>query len=144
VSEFTTTTVDDDEGNVISIEVTEAWRRRYAKDPKAACAHSRIRLDRILAEVQCRDCEAKINPVEWIAMAAESWKAVQRMYDRQKEAARELDLKRRAKCQHCGRISEVRHPSPAEVRAWDEQERSRKIKSKALIVVDPAGGGERK
>lgn len=125
---------------VISIETVEAWRRRYAKD---ACPHVRIKLDRILATVECSDCHEKLNPVEWIAMAAEHWGSVQRTYEAQRTAAAELELKRKAKCQHCGRISEVRHPTASELRAWSKQDRSRRIKDGSLIVVGAPGGSGR-
>ena len=117
---------DDQGGNVISVELVDGRLRRYKPDE---CQHFRIRLDRLLATVECRDCHAKLNPVEWIAIAAERWKSVLYLYERQTEAARVLDIKKRCKCDHCGRISEVRRPSAAEVRAHDAQERSRQIAS---------------
>jgi hypothetical protein len=126
---------DDDGGNVLSIEITEAWRRRYTKE----CQHNRIRLDRLLAEVECRDCGVKLNPVEWIAMASERWKSIQDLYARQREAARILDIKERCKCDHCGRISKVRRPTAAEIRAWDEQEHKRGVASGSIIVVGGTG-----
>lgn len=127
---------DESGAVVVSIEQVEEWRRRFSKD---ACKHHRIVLDEILATVECRDCHEKINPIAWIGDLARIWQEVERTYESAREASRQLDLKRRAKCQHCGRISEVRHPTAAEVRAWDEQERSRRIKDGSLVMV---GGGD--
>ena len=137
--------IEDESGaTVISISETESWRRRLAGGP---CKHRRVLADAMESELTCRDCKAKINPVVWLLDLRDQWADVQRLYVAQRRAAETLATRSRFKCEHCNRISAVRHPTSAEVRAWDEQERSRRIKGGSLIIVDssPAGapsGGE--
>jgi hypothetical protein len=82
---------------VISIETARRWRRR---EPE--CAHARVAVDPQYAELTCRDCQRKLNPIAWVASLAERWSAVQRMYRAAREEQARLELKRRAKCEHCG------------------------------------------
>lgn len=87
-------------GNVISIEVAResAYYRRLMK----TCPHHAIRIDPVLAHISCKTCGAELNPIEWIAMMADEWGRVTRLYEQLKLEKAAIDKKSKVKCQKCG------------------------------------------
>lgn len=93
---------DEEPTNVICL--SEA-RKLYSSK---ACQHKRVEIDERLAEVECRDCGEKLNPIHvLVRMAREEsmWKL--RLESMQKLKA-DLDEKLRTKCRHCGQMTPVR------------------------------------
>ena len=113
---------------VVSIDVARKGIERRAQTD--ACCHVNVRVDPMLTTLQCDDCKAQINPVEWVASLAEYWDHVDRLYDRLKaqreeiaELDRALELKRRATCEHCQRVTRVRIPT-----SWEARRRLRAVR----------------
>lgn len=106
---------------VISLEVVRKNFESRAQFDK--CAHANVRVDVMLAHLHCVDCSAELNPVEWIGALGEYWQHVEYLYERltaQREEIAQLDkaleLKRRATCEHCQRVTRVRIPTSYEAR----------------------------
>jgi hypothetical protein len=79
------------------------------------CPHRHVSLDTSHAELECDDCKHRLNPIEWIANHLDHWHWIQRKIDEFKETERRaaaamtaLELRQRAKCEHCGGITRVR------------------------------------
>ncbi len=101
---------DDFGGNVISLEV--ARESMHYRRLQKTCAHMKISIDPALSSIRCRDCNADLNPVEWLAMLTEEWSRVNRLIltlseqKRQTDAKiQELEAKSKVKCQYCGRFT---------------------------------------
>lgn len=96
------TPIDDEPTNVICL--SEA-RTRFAI---GKCQHKRVEVDEILAEVSCKDCGEKLNP---IAVMARMAREESRLGDRiaaLKQLQAGLENKQRTKCTHCGQMTPVR------------------------------------
>ncbi|MDH0342126.1 hypothetical protein [Chromobacterium haemolyticum] len=72
------------------------------------CRHLNVRVNEDLAEVTCRDCEAKLNPI-WVLsrMAKEEtkWAFRRSEFIKTREA---LAQRSRCKCQHCGQMTRIK------------------------------------
>lgn len=108
---------DTDGDNVISIEVLR--RSRYERRLFNTCAHHDTLIDTALAKITCNTCGAELNPIEWVAMMSEEWHRITQLYERLQEqkqrtdeAIKELEAKRKVKCQHCGRFTLRRYNNP--------------------------------
>lgn len=91
--------------NVISIEV--ARKHRFER----TCQHYRIYIDPDFAEIECRDCERKLNPVEWLAFMVGEWARVERLFKMYRDAKTLYDEKEKAQCQHCKRMTRINPPN---------------------------------
>jgi Zn finger protein HypA/HybF involved in hydrogenase expression len=72
------------------------------------CRHAHVAVDERLAQVTCRDCKAQLNPIWVLAMLA---REDERLHDRWMMLRAESVLladRKRAKCRHCGKMTEVR------------------------------------
>lgn len=102
-----------DPSNVISIEVLRA--NAHLRAMRGQCTHIHVYVDPTLAELSCRDCEAKLSPTAWIADMAEWWYRVQGIFKRYQEARELLEKRRRTTCQHCGRVTGITRDTKFEV-----------------------------
>ncbi len=104
---------DGNEAIVISLDVVRKGRehRRHTEE----CAHDAIEIDTLKTELTCTKCGTKINPVEWIAMIAEDWSRINWRYQEVARLNKAIDMKRRTKCEHCGKVTKVNYPK-AELR----------------------------
>lgn len=97
--------VDDALGHVIEVDFrAHSAVRRFAGE----CFHRRIVLDRDLAEIECGDCHAKLNPVQWIENQA---RVFEWMLEREREARATIaaaNARTRTKCQHFGQMTGVK------------------------------------
>lgn len=107
---------DTDGGNVISIEVLR--KSRYQRRLMDVCPHHATLIDTALAKVVCKTCGAELNPMEWVAMMADEWHRVTRLYQQLEEqkqladaAIQELETKKKVKCQYCGKFTLRRYNS---------------------------------
>lgn len=80
-----------------------------------ACEHRRAIVDPDLAELECADCHAKINPIRFLEKMARQLTTWQLQAKQALEAARELDKRRRVRCTHCGQWTQIRRVSEREV-----------------------------
>jgi ribosomal protein S27E len=96
----------DENGNVISLEVKRAdyESRRLMK----TCPHDKTLIDTALAELECRDCGAKLNPIEFLANLVGKWSRFQRLYEDYKAMKEYVESRSRVKCRHCGHFTNIR------------------------------------
>jgi ribosomal protein S27E len=98
----------DEKGNVISLEVVR--ESIYYRRLKKTCPHQAVTIDPLLSQIECRTCGEKLNPVEWLAMMAEEWGRVKRMYEDLITVRDEVETRQRVKCKHCGRLTPISRP----------------------------------
>lgn len=118
----------DGEEKVVSLTLFRANRERressnnlkvtafgVTTQEKQRCLHRQVSLDTTHAELKCDTCEMRLNPIEWISNLVDEWHYIQRGITRWHDARRAakaeqgaLELKQRAKCQHCGKMTRVR------------------------------------
>ena len=112
---------------VISIAELREARRISTPPSPPECQHARIGYRELEAEVICRDCQTRLNPVAWIAWAGKRWWHIQRQYRAMKLESDRLDLRRRVVCRKCGDVTPlVGRP---------EDERKRKETREAHLVA---------
>lgn len=96
--------IDDEPTKVICL--SEA-RNRFVM---SKCQHKRVEVDEILAEVTCKDCGERLNPIAvMVRMAQEESRLGQRIETLNRLKAG-LEKKQRTKCKHCGQMTPV-HPT---------------------------------
>jgi hypothetical protein len=100
------------------ISLTLVRDSRLARKFTKKCTHNRIEVDTTLSEMLCLDCKEKLNPVQWVADMIEEWHRIDDLTRRNREAAANYEAKRRCRCEHCNKITNVRPPSLAEVTAF--------------------------
>jgi ribosomal protein S27E len=95
-----------EDGKVVSIEVKRAdfELRRIRK----TCTHYHVLIDTALAELECRDCGAKLNPVEYLANLVGKWRHVELLYERYQQMKEYVESRSRVKCRHCGHFTNIR------------------------------------
>lgn len=73
-----------------------------------ACSHINTEIDEALAEVTCRDCGVKLNPIWVLARMAKT--ETKWGYERQRiiDMRKALDERVRCKCDHCGKMTNIR------------------------------------
>lgn len=72
------------------------------------CAHKRIFVSELQAEVTCQDCGEKLNPIGvLLRYAKEESRLVMRIKENQ-AILEKLQAKVRTKCEHCGQMTRVR------------------------------------
>jgi hypothetical protein len=135
--------VDEAGAAVVSIEVLR--ERRILRDKKKTCPHNEVEADPSFADLTCKACERRINPIEWLVGLADKWAHVQRLYRRLREQAGRLEFRKRAKCRHCGKFTDL------DFRDEDEKRRQREEVARyraaldriAIFVEGPAGNAGR-
>lgn len=96
--------IDDIEAPTNVICLSEA-RARFES---GKCRHIHLAVDEDLAEVECKDCGAKLNPISvLVRLAREESRFEQRRLAMVAEREK-LEVKSRTKCQHCGKMTHVR------------------------------------
>jgi ribosomal protein S27E len=114
--------------NVIEIAIARSGKYLSAKDE---CRHARVVLDEELLDMVCRDCGARVNPIQWMIGRERVFHRHVEAYDRYIDAKAAYTKKTRCKCEHCGRITHVREPTPKEI----EMERKARIAEGSLLEV---------
>lgn len=94
--------IDDDPTNVICL--SEA-RLKYVH---GRFQHKRVEVDEMLAEVECRDCGEKLNPLAVLVMMSKEQSLLGVRIAAIKQLKAELEEKQRTKCKHCGQMTPVR------------------------------------
>jgi DNA-directed RNA polymerase subunit RPC12/RpoP len=76
----------------------------------ARCNHlfAQYLVDPAAAEVECQRCGEKLNPMWVLHQLATSDRRMSESQAAAKAMRERLEEKRRAKCQHCGRLTRVR------------------------------------
>jgi hypothetical protein len=80
-----------------------------AADRWSGCPHKRAVVDPKLAELTCADCNAKLNPVEFLVMLANQSNAWDFELKRIETARAELAARKVCRCTRCGQMTPVDH-----------------------------------
>lgn len=87
------------------------------------CRHLHIEVDNQLAEVTCRDCKERLNPIRVLIWLANEDDRLRNTWARTYAALELMQKKTRCKCQHCGRLTHI----PTGVSDWKLTERAQEI-----------------
>lgn len=80
-------------------------RTRYQR---GKCQHVHIIVDEELAEVECADCGAKLNPIAVLVRYAREESRLSQNIEGLNKARESLDKRLRTKCQHCGQMTRIK------------------------------------
>lgn len=72
-----------------------------------ACRHNQVLVDEKLAEVECADCGAKLNPMWVLINLAHEDSLLRTNWAGMRAEIRLLGERTRTKCQHCGKMTRV-------------------------------------
>lgn len=104
-------------GNVISLKAKrDSVMSRFAE--KDVCRHMHVEFDTAHTTLDCADCKRQLNPIEYLASLVEHWDYVKRLYEQYREAKYAYDAKKRCRCEHCGKLTNVKPATAAEIRAF--------------------------
>ncbi len=93
---------DKKENDTISItEIQSRFRRKN-------CKHKHIIVDEALAEVVCKHCGVKLNPIWVLAMLSREESKLEILKKDTNLLLEKLEKKQRTKCQHCGKFTQVK------------------------------------
>ncbi len=82
----------------------------------AECHHVHVEVNEELAELTCRDCKAKLNPIRYIASVAKQFVRWDHELERIKNARAQLEERKKCRCTKCGEMTEVRHVTNHELK----------------------------
>ena len=78
---------------------------------KTECEHSRVIISTELNEIECKDCQAKINPVWWISNKLEWLNAVNgrnnAILSEYREIFKKLESKKNFACKNCHEVNAI-------------------------------------
>lgn len=111
------------DGNVISIESART-HSRAARQLEKLCLHTSVIADPSLVHLHCKDCDKDINPIDWILMLSGEWDRVRNLYEKYRAAVANYEAKKRCRCEHCHKITNVRPATTAEVREFNRCKQS--------------------
>jgi hypothetical protein len=136
----TTDIVSTDGAIVVSIEVLRDLRG--GRQPKGSpCSHARVAVADADADLLCRDCGLRVNPIAWIRWAALSWKRVQSDYEAARHEHARLDLRRWAVCRCGERVYLVGRPED-EKRRLETVEGIYEEALKRIAPLNPEAAGK--
>lgn len=73
-----------------------------------SCPHKRLEVDEKLAEVTCRDCKAKLNPIWALKSLCDAEHGMWERYRTMRAIAMELEKRTKTKCECCGKMTRIR------------------------------------
>lgn len=86
------------------------------------CQHRHTEIDEKKAEVTCRDCCEKVNPIWLLMMLATEDRVLRDRWAGMKAELRLMGDRVRTKCQHCGQMTRVKpRATTSELQAVAEQ-----------------------
>lgn len=107
-------------------------KRRARTEPKGPltvvhgygkCRHLHVEVDGKLAQVECRDCKERLDPMQVLIWLAHEDDRLMNRWAHLSAALEAMQAKVRCKCQHCGRLTQI----PTGVSDWKLQERAQQI-----------------
>lgn len=78
-----------------------------AEAPRA-CPHNHVVVDDEINELECSDCHAKLNPIQFIARLAMDLRSWDWQSAALAKARSELEARKRCRCTKCGKWTEIR------------------------------------
>lgn len=79
-------------------------------DPKR-CEHVQVELDEMDAELWCKQCDAKVNPIAWIRRLLKEDVQWNYRRDEYEKAKRRYESKKTTRCEHCKKVTRVTEPT---------------------------------
>lgn len=77
------------------------------RSKKGGCDHSEVYVDRNLAELVCKKCEQKLNPIEFIVRMGKEQAANQKRERELMLIIERLENASTCTCEHCGKKTRV-------------------------------------
>lgn len=71
------------------------------------CLHRRTILDAEARLIDCADCKVRLDPIEVLKMLSREESRLEHLREANARTSAALDEKRRFKCAHCGRFTDV-------------------------------------
>lgn len=73
------------------------------------CRHERFTIDKRLAQVECRDCKAVLDPMFALTKLAEKETRYHELHARYQDEMARLAQRTKTKCEHCGSMTRISH-----------------------------------
>ena len=106
--------MSDDPENVKALPVK--MRRDLGTDrtltpvPAGSCLHRHgFTVDETLAEVKCKSCGEKLNPIWVLHQIAHAESRFHELHARYHDELKRLNERMRTKCEHCGNMTRISH-----------------------------------
>jgi hypothetical protein len=107
--------IETDNVTKLPVRLKDNTKLVAVANPYEGCQHRRAIVDSKLAELTCADCNAKMNPIQFLVGLATQ----ERLYEQQQQgiaAARaELNERKRCRCTKCGEVTEIRRVGKREI-----------------------------
>lgn len=87
-----------DTGRVL--EVVPEWQL-------SKCRHTRFVIDKALAQITCKDCNEKIDPMYALVQLANSETKYHELHARYHDEITRLGTRQKTKCQHCKKMTRI-------------------------------------
>lgn len=71
------------------------------------CRHERFTIDEKLAQVECRDCKASLNPFYALAQLARQETRYHELHERYQDEMKRLGERSKTKCEHCQKMTRI-------------------------------------
>jgi hypothetical protein len=116
--------IDIESDNVARLPVQKKEHDKtitLAPDRWSGCQHVRAIVDEKLAELTCADCQAKLNPIQFLAMLANQSTRWDWELDRIVKARAALEERKFCRCKRCGEMTPIERVS----RPWVRRHRKR-------------------
>lgn len=82
------------------LEVVPEWQL-------SKCRHTRFIIDKALAQVTCKDCNEKIDPMYALVQLANQETKYHQLHERYADEMKRLGNRQKTKCQHCGGMTRI-------------------------------------
>lgn len=130
---------DESGAVVVSIEVLRKLRLDHGTAKQ--CQHARATVDEDLADLTCRDCGARLNPIAWVVGLARLWTHFRDLRDSSRRERDRLALMRRVKCRACGEMAPIYADNAIEKRRRETRagRYEEALKRIAILVPEAAG-----
>lgn len=116
--------MSDDKIKQLPIRTKDHSKVLKLADPYTGCQHRRAIVDQKLAELECADCGAKLNPIQFLVTMANQLTTWEYSQQQIAKARKELEERKKCRCTKCGEWTEIRKVHNYEVaRIKDSAER---------------------
>jgi hypothetical protein len=100
--------VSDDKIMQLPIRAKDSSKVLTVVHNYGGCKHLRAVVDEKLAQLECADCSAKLNPIEFLITMANQLTVWEHAQQSIAKARAELEERKRCRCTKCGEWTEIR------------------------------------
>jgi hypothetical protein len=97
------------------VKVRDNSKQITLANPYSGCQHKRAIVDPKLLELECADCHAKLNPIQFLVMLANTEAAYEWKQGALRQQRKKIEERSRCRCTKCGEWTEVRRVGQREV-----------------------------